>query len=80
MNFNCLTLQFRLLITTLFIGEDKRQKVARQRQQRLRLCMHSYCIPQITDSDSVRTVRDNYKRIFASDRNFCLDIELLAQI
>jgi hypothetical protein len=44
----------------LFIGEVKRQKVAKQRQQRLRLCMHSHCIPQITDSDSVRTVRDNY--------------------
>jgi hypothetical protein len=62
------------------IGEVKRQKVAKQRQQRLRLCMHSHCMPKYSDSDSVRTIRDNYKRFFASGRNFGLDIELSIQI
>jgi hypothetical protein len=64
----------------LIIGEVKRQKVAKQRQQRLRLCMHSHCMPKYSDSDSVRTIRDNYKRFFASGRNFGLDIELSIQI
>jgi hypothetical protein len=65
-----------MMIRVFFIGEVKRQKVVKQRQQRLRLCMYSHCIPQFSDSDSVRTIRDNYKRFFTSDRNFGLHIEL----
>jgi hypothetical protein len=62
-----------------FIGVVKRQKVAKQRQQRLRRCMHSHCIPQFTDRDSSRTRKDNYKRFLALGRNVHLDIKLSAQ-
>jgi hypothetical protein len=65
--------------TSFFIGEVKRQKVAKQRQQRLRLCMHSHWLPHCMVSDISRTIGDNDKRFFASDRNFGLDSTLSAQ-